>query len=80
MRWSKMLTVVGAHAEGEVGQVITGGVTGVPGATMGDKMRHLNEVDDRLRRFTLFEPRGNRTCRSICCCRRPGRTRMPVSS
>ena len=59
MRWSKMLTVVGAHAEGEVGQVITGGVTGVPGATMGDKMRHLNEVDDRLRRFTLFEPRGN---------------------
>jgi proline racemase len=59
MRWSKMLTVVGAHAEGEVGQVITGGVLGISGATMGDKMRHLNEVDDRLRRFMLFEPRGN---------------------
>ena len=80
MRWSKMLTVVGGHAEGEVGQVITGGVLEVPGATMRDKMRHLNEVDDRLRRFTLCEPRGTRTCRSTCCCRRPGRTRMPGSS
>jgi proline racemase len=59
MRWSKMLTIVGAHAEGEVGQVITGGVLEVPGATMRDKLRHLNEVDDQLRRFTLFEPRGN---------------------
>jgi proline racemase len=46
MRWSKMLTVVGAHAEGEVGQVITGGVTGMPGATMADKMRQLDEVAD----------------------------------
>ena len=59
MRWSKMLTIVGAHAEGEVGQVITGGVLEGPGATMRDKLRHLNEVDDRLRRFTLCEPRGN---------------------
>lgn len=58
MRWSKMLTVVDAHAEGEVGRVITGGVTGVPGTTMRDKLRHLNEHDE-LRRFTLFEPRGN---------------------
>jgi proline racemase len=59
MRWSRMLSIVGAHAEGEVGQVITGGVLDVPGRTMGDKMRHLNEVDDRLRRFTLCAPRGN---------------------
>ena len=59
MRWSKMLSLVDAHAEGEVGRVITGGVAGVPGATMLDKLRHLNEQDDRLRRFTLFEPRGN---------------------
>jgi proline racemase len=59
MRWSSMLTVVGAHAEGEIGQVITGGVLDVPGATMRDKMRHLDEVDDRLRRFTLCAPRGH---------------------
>jgi proline racemase len=58
MRWSRMLTVVGAHAEGEVGRVITGGVVDVPGKTMLDKMRHLNGTDDRIRRFALFEPRG----------------------
>ncbi len=58
MRWSKMVTIVGAHAEGEVGRVLTGGVLDVPGATMLDKMRYLNEQDDWVRRFTLFEPRG----------------------
>lgn len=59
MRWSKMITVVGAHAEGEVGRVITGGLVDLPGKTMLDKMRHLNGTDDRLRRFALFEPRGS---------------------
>lgn len=58
MRWSRMVTIVGAHAEGEVGRVVTGGVLDVPGATMLDKMHHLNERDDWARRFTLFEPRG----------------------
>jgi proline racemase len=59
LRWSRMVTVVGAHAEGEIGRVITAGAMGVPGATMLDKMRHLNERDDSLRRFALFEPRGS---------------------
>jgi proline racemase len=38
--------------------VITGGVLDLPGRTMLDKMRHLNGVDDRIRRFALLEPRG----------------------
>ena len=59
MRWSRVVTIVGAHAEGEVGRVITGGVLDVPGETMLDKMRYLNEEDDSIRRFTLFEPRGS---------------------
>jgi proline racemase len=58
MRWRRALTVVGVHAEGEVGQVVIGGVVDVPGRTMFDKMRHLAERDDGLRRFLLFEPRG----------------------
>lgn len=58
MRWSRMVTIVGAHAEGEVGRVVTAGVLDVPGETMFDKMRYLNEQDDWARRFTLFEPRG----------------------
>ena len=58
MRWNKTITVIGAHAEGEIGRVITGGILDVPGATMLDKMNHLNNVDDSLRRFAMFEPRG----------------------
>ena len=58
MRWSRTLTLVEAHAEGEVGKMITGGVVDLPGATMLEKMDHLNQVDDSLRRLTIFEPRG----------------------
>ncbi len=58
MRWRKTLTMIEAHAEGEVGRVITAGVIDVPGETMLDKLTHLNEVDDSLRRFCVFEPRG----------------------
>jgi proline racemase len=58
MRWKKTLQVVDAHCEGEIGKVITGGVLDIPGATMADKMVHINKVDDTLRRFVVFEPRG----------------------
>ena len=58
MRWSKTVTMVEAHAEGEVGRIVTGGVIDIPGATIADKLRYLNEVDDSLRRFLVFEPRG----------------------
>jgi len=58
MRWSRTVTMVEAHAEGEVGRVVTGGVLDVPGATMMDKLTFLNETDDSLRRFLVFEPRG----------------------
>jgi proline racemase len=58
MRWSKTLTMVEAHAEGEVGRVVTGGVLDLPGSTMLEKMTFLNEQDDSLRRFCVFEPRG----------------------
>lgn len=58
MRWQRTVTMVEAHAEGEVGRVVTGGVIDVPGASIADKLRYLNEVDDSLRRFLVFEPRG----------------------
>ena len=41
MRWSRTFTVVGCHAEGEVGNVITGGVADVPGETMFEKKDEL---------------------------------------
>ena len=58
MRWSRAVTMIEAHAEGEVGRVVTGGLPAIPGATLPEQMRHLNEVDDSLRRFLVFEPRG----------------------
>lgn len=58
MRWAKTVTLTEAHAEGEIGRVVTGGVIDLPGATMLDKLRYLNETDDSLRRFLVFEPRG----------------------
>jgi len=58
MRWEKTFTVVGCHAEGEVGKVVTGGIVDVPGATMFDKKRYLETHADGLRRLLLFEPRG----------------------
>jgi proline racemase len=53
-----MITVVGAHAEGEPNEVITGGVIDVPGATMFEKARWLETEGDDLRAFLLHEPRG----------------------
>ncbi len=57
MQWNRTITVIGAHAEGEVGRVITGGVLDVPGATMLEKMEYLQAHDD-LRQFANQEPRG----------------------
>jgi proline racemase len=59
MQLSKVFTVVGCHAEGEVGNVVTGGVGDVPGDSMFDKMRYLATERDDIRRLLLREPRGN---------------------
>jgi proline racemase len=61
MRLSRMITVVGAHAEGELNEVITGGVLNVPGETMFEKARWLETQGDALRAFLLHEPRGKVT-------------------
>ena len=58
MRWKKTITMVEAHAEGEVGRIVTSFVNDIPGKTMLAKMNYINQVDDSLRRFLVFEPRG----------------------
>jgi len=58
MRWKKTITMVEAHAEGEVGRIVTSIVNDIPGETMLKKMNYINQVDDSLRRFLVFEPRG----------------------
>src|SRR3954447_24443018 len=64
MRSTRMITAVDAHAEGEPGRVITGGVGDVPGATMFEKMRHLQAYRDDIRKLMLREPRGYP---GLCC-------------
>jgi proline racemase len=58
MRVSNMVHAVDAHACGEPGRVIVGGVLDVPGVTMYDKMCHLRDHADGLRKRMLREPRG----------------------
>lgn len=58
MRLTRMISMVEAHAEGEPGRVVTGGLPSIPGGNPAEMLRHLNEVDDSLRRFLVFEPRG----------------------
>jgi proline racemase len=58
LRLDKEIIAVDAHACGEPGRVITGGVTEVPGKTMFEKMVHLKTHGDHLRKLMLREPRG----------------------
>ncbi len=57
MRSVRTIHIVGCHAEGEVGDVIVGGVAPPPGDTLWDQRAWIAE-DDGLRRFLLREPRG----------------------
>ena len=57
MRASKVVHIVSCHAEGEVGNVIVGGVPVPPGDNLWDQSRWI-DTDTTLRRFVLNEPRG----------------------
>ncbi|WP_299084473.1 proline racemase family protein [uncultured Ruegeria sp.] len=57
MRSCKTIHVISAHAEGEVGDVIVGGVTPPPGDTLWDQRTFIAQ-DETLRNFVLNEPRG----------------------
>jgi proline racemase len=61
IRWSParpVLTVVGCHAGGEVGNVVVSGVEPPPGATVYEQMLAIR-ADDSVRRLLLREPRGS---------------------
>ncbi len=57
MRSSRLVHIVGCHAEGEVGDVIVGGVAPPPGDTLWEQSRFIAR-DQSLRNFVLNEPRG----------------------
>jgi trans-L-3-hydroxyproline dehydratase len=62
MRSRRTITVVGCHAGGEIGNVVTGGVLPPAGATVFEQMQTLRSEGDWLRRLLLREPRGSVAC------------------
>ena len=57
MQTSRLIHIVSAHAEGEVGDVIVGGVAPPPGETLWEQRAFIAN-DHTLRNFVLNEPRG----------------------
>ncbi|MCB1701633.1 MAG: proline racemase family protein [Pseudomonadales bacterium] len=57
MNTNRIIHVVSCHTEGEVGDVIVGGVAPPPGKTVWEQSRWIAE-DQTLRNFVLNEPRG----------------------
>ncbi len=57
MRSSRIIHTVSCHAEGEVGDVIVGGVAPPPGETLWEQRAWIAQ-DNTLRQFMLNEPRG----------------------
>jgi proline racemase len=59
MRLQQVVTVVGVHAEGEVGRVITGGVIAPRAADMFARQQAFIAGQDWLRLMLLSDPRGS---------------------
>src|SRR5271154_4870196 len=64
MRARRAISVVGCHAEGEVGDVIVGGVLPPPGETMFARMQNFARDHDEIRQLLIGEPRGS-ICRHV---------------
>ncbi|MCU1388095.1 MAG: proline racemase, partial [Ilumatobacteraceae bacterium] len=58
MRANRTFHAIEAHAEGEQGTCYLGSVFPIPGNTMREKLRYINEEDDSIRRYLTMEPRG----------------------
>ncbi|WP_181705561.1 proline racemase family protein [Chthonobacter rhizosphaerae] len=59
MQSSRAIQVIGCHAEGEIGDVIVGGVLPPPGDTVFAQMKAFERDFDHIRRFLICEPRGS---------------------
>ncbi|SNT50799.1 proline racemase family protein [Rhodococcoides kyotonense] len=59
MRTQYSYTVVDAHSAGTPARVVTGGVAPAPGATVAEQREYLMTHRDDIRKFLMYEPRGN---------------------
>jgi proline racemase len=59
VKWEDSIELLQVHCQGEIGKLLVGGAPDIPGKSMLEKMKHINEVDDSLRRFVTLEPRAH---------------------
>jgi proline racemase len=59
-----MLSVVGCHAEAEVGVIVVAGIPLPAGASIFDRMQTMKRGFGHVRRLLLCEPRGS-ACRHV---------------
>ncbi|MFL5698594.1 MAG: proline racemase family protein, partial [Ktedonobacteraceae bacterium] len=55
-----VITTIDAHAAGEPLRIVTGGLPLLPGNTMLEKRRYMQQHLDHIRRILMWEPRGHR--------------------
>ena len=55
-----VVTTIDAHAAGEPLRIITGGLPELPGATILERRRFMQQHFDHFRRALMWEPRGHR--------------------
>lgn len=59
MRVKRTFNTIDTHTAGEPTRTIVGGIPYVPGKTMEEKMMHMKENNDWIRKALMYEPRGN---------------------
>ncbi|MHB1162197.1 MAG: 4-hydroxyproline epimerase [Chloroflexota bacterium] len=59
MRFKRVFTAVDSHTVGEPARIIVGGIPYIPGDTMFEKKRYVEEQWDDVRRLLMYEPRGH---------------------
>jgi proline racemase len=59
MNFTKIITAIDTHTEGNPERVVTGGIPSIPGKTMLEKSKYVRDHMDYLRTMLVHEPRGN---------------------
>jgi proline racemase len=59
MRFKRMFTTIDTHTCGDPTRTIIGGLPYIPGETIPEKMKYLQENADWIRTVLMWEPRGN---------------------
>ena len=59
MNFSKWISTVDTHTEGQPTRIVTGGIGRLPGKTMVEKMEYFQANLDEIRTLLINEPRGH---------------------